>query len=270
MMARQAKTARQQDSKTARQQDSKTGETGEDCWQNRRSHSWAKRAKTQAWRMGTIYARLYRLGDSFRTTVREIGWDEGRADVWYLVVMYTDEYLIGHGRRGRMRLPGCDYSREGPYFVTICTDGKKCTLGVVTGDVVTLMDVGVAVREAWVGLPGRFSTLVLDEFIVMPNHLHGLVGFVGAGFTPPDVGREKEQNRRPSVSDVICAFKSLSTRMARLKGHPGVLWQRGYYEHIVRDGEDLRNCQRYILENPLRWGVKQGSPEGLGGVTERG
>ena len=169
-----------------------------------------------------------------------------------------------------MRLRGCDYSRDGPYFVTICTDEKKCTLGAVTGDVVTLTDVGVAVREAWVGLRGRFSTLALDEFIVMPNHVHGVLGFVGAGFTPPGVGTEMvsgaKQDRRTSLSDVICAFKSFSTRMARLKGHAGVLWQRGYYEHIVRDGEDLRNVQRYIFENPLRWRVK----EGLGGVADRG
>jgi putative transposase len=173
--------------------------------------------------------------------------------------MCTDEYFIEPARRRQMRLPGCDYSREGPYFVTICTYAKRCTLGAVTGDVVTLTRVGVAVREAWLGLPERFSTVVLDEFIVMPNHVHGVIAFVGAGFTPPGVGTETvsamKQDRRPSLSDVICAFKSLSTRMARLKGHDGVLWQRGYYEHIVRDGEDMGNVQRYIVENPLRWGL---------------
>lgn len=167
-----------------------------------------------------------------------------------------------------MRLPGCDYSREGAYFVTICTYAKKCILGAVTGDVVTLTDVGMAVREAWLGLPGRFSTVVLDEFIVMPNHVHGVLVLVGAGFVTPRVRTETmsatQQDRRASVSDVICAFKSISTRMARLKGHDGVLWQRGFYEHIVRDGEDMGNVQRYISENSLRWGVKKV------GVTDRG
>jgi putative transposase len=179
------------------------------------------------------------------------------------IVMYTDEYFIESPRRKRMRLAGCDYSREGPYFVTICTYKKECILGAVTGDVVTLTVVGQAVRETWLGLAGRFSTLVLDEFIVMPNHVHGVLGFVGAGFTPPCVGTEvvaaAKQDRRPSLSDVICAFKALSMRAARLKGHVGMLWQRGYYEHIVRDGEDMRNVQRYIVENPARWGMKAGN-----------
>jgi putative transposase len=161
-----------------------------------------------------------------------------------------------------MRFAGCDYSRAGPYFVTICTYKKECTLGEVARDVVMLTAVGHAVREAWLGLAGRFSTLALDEFIVMPNHVHGVLGFVGAGFTPPGVGTEvvaaAKQDRKPSLSDVICAFKALSVRAARLKGHVGMLWQRGYYEHIVRDGEDLGNVQRYIVENPLRWGGEQG------------
>ena len=182
--------------------------------------------------------------------------------------MCTDEYFIEAARRKRMRmrmrLPGCDYSREGPYFVTICTYAKKCTLGAVMGDVVTLTHVGMAVRETWLGLPRRFSTVVLDEFIVMPNHVHGVFALVGAGFAPPGVGTETlsamRQGRRPSLSDVICAFKSLSTRMARLKVH-GELWQRGYYEHIVRDGEDMANVQRYIVENPLRWGLKTAGGE---------
>ena len=185
--------------------------------------------------------------------------------------MSIDKYLVAQKRRRQMRLAGCDYSREGPYFVTICSYEKKCSLAAVTGGVVTLTDVGAAVREAWVGLAVRYTTVALDEFIVMPNHVHGVLGFVGAGFTPPGVGSgtvlATKQDRRTSLSDVICAFKSLSTRLARSKGHVGVLWQRGYYEHIVRDGEDLGNVQRYILENPLRWELKK---EGLGGVTERG
>jgi putative transposase len=98
--------------------------------------------------------------------------------------------------------------------------------------------------------------------------VHGVIALVGAGFVTPGVRAETlsaaRRDRRASLSDVICAFKSLSTRMARLKGHDGALWQRGYYEHIVRDGEDMGNVQRYIVENPLRWGVRKV------GVTERG
>jgi len=159
-----------------------------------------------------------------------------------------------------MRVAGCDYSRAGAYFVTICTQGKACVLGTVRGDGVVLTEIGWAVREVWVGLSGRFAGMELDEFVVMPNHLHGVVGFVGAGFTPPGVrttrGMAAEQDRRASLSEVVCAFKSVSTREARARGYVGVLWQRGYYDHIVRDGEDMRNVRNYIAENPVRWGVK--------------
>jgi putative transposase len=156
-----------------------------------------------------------------------------------------------------MRLAGCDYSRMGPYFVTICSHEKKCIFASAVGDVVALTQVGLAVRETWLGLHDRFPTLSIDEFIIMPNHLHGLLAFVGAGFTPPGVGTNpmsaSKEVRKPSLSEVVCAFKSLSTRTARLNGYRGKLWQRGFYEHIVRDSEDMGNVQRYIVENPSRW-----------------
>jgi REP element-mobilizing transposase RayT len=174
--------------------------------------------------------------------------------------MYNDEYLTAPVRRKRLRLVERDYSLKGPYFVTICAHEKKCIFGSVASNNVELTRVGLAVREAWLGLPGRFPTLAMDEFIVMPNHLHGLLAFVGAGFTPPGVGTmtasTSKQDRRPTLSDVVCAFKSLSVRMARLNGHDGTLWQRGYYEHVVRDGEDFRNVQTYIVENPTMWGPR--------------
>ena len=94
--------------------------------------------------------------------------------------------------------------------------------------------------------------------MVLPNHVHGVLAFVGAGLAPPGVRActksAAEQQPKLTLADVICAFKSISARRANaLLGKDGRLWQRGYYEHIVRDAEDMKNVQRYILENPWKW-----------------
>jgi putative transposase len=150
--------------------------------------------------------------------------------------------------------------------VTICTYRKECVLGSVGRDAVRLTAVGRIARDTWFEMLGRIPTLVLDTFVVMPNHVHGLVAFVGAGLAPPG-GRITTRvfaghGRKPTLSDVVCVFKSISTRKVNAcLGRPGkVLWQRGYYEHVVRDGEDVKNIQRYILENPLRWGMDRENP----------
>lgn len=116
-----------------------------------------------------------------------------------------------------------------------------------------LSPIGEIVRSEWITLPERFPRLVLDDFVIMPNHLHGVLAFVGhAGGASPS----------PTLFEVIGAFKSISTikvnRLLRRRGAP--LWQRSYYEHIVRTGEDLRKIQRYILENPFMWSLDPENP----------
>jgi REP element-mobilizing transposase RayT len=115
------------------------------------------------------------------------------------------------------------------------------------------------VRSEWIALPERFSRLVLDEFVIMPNHLHGVLAFVGHVGGASHAGGASPS---PTLFDVIGAFKSISTiKVNRLMGRRGVpLWQRSYYEHIVRTGEDLRKIQRYILENPLMWSLDAENP----------
>ena len=143
--------------------------------------------------------------------------------------------------------------------MTICARNKECLFGSVSIGNVALSQIGEIVRETWLGLPRRFTRIELLEFVVMPNHMHGLLGFVGAGLAPPGVSTSgmtvAESDQRPSLSDVICAFKSLSMleTQRRLGRRGPSFWQRGYYEHVVRDGEDLRRVERYILENPARW-----------------
>lgn len=155
--------------------------------------------------------------------------------------------------RKQLRLRGCDYAFPGVYFVTICSAGKRPFFGSVSEGKTVLSPLGEIVRSEWIALTERFAVLVLDGFVVMPNHLHGVLAFVShAGGASPS----------PTLFEVIGAFKSISTiKVNRLLGRRGVpLWQRSYYEHIVRTGEDLRKIQRYILENPLMWSLDPENP----------
>lgn len=155
--------------------------------------------------------------------------------------------------RKPLRLSAYNYSQPGPYFVTMCIHHKQCLLGAILSDRVQLTAAGRIVHSCWMGLPKRFAGLLLDEFVVMPNHFHGILAItristsalrppVGEGLAPP-VGvsnapaQAECKNITYTLPDVIGAFKSISTievnRLLRRRGLS--LWQRGYYEHIIRN-----------------------------------
>jgi putative transposase len=173
--------------------------------------------------------------------------------------------------RRSIRLNGYDYSSRGLYFVTICTHQKKCLLGTVVDGQAHLSAAGREVIRVWCELPQRFPGLVLDAFVAMPNHVHGVIAVVGAGLAPPADGAPFRTARGGrcaltkasfSLGDVVCAFKSLSAiavnRALHRRGVP--VWQRNYYEHIIRNGRSLTKIQRYIYDNPARWSVDPENP----------
>jgi putative transposase len=119
-----------------------------------------------------------------------------------------------------------------------------------------LSQIGLIVQETWIDLPARFEGLVLSEFVIMPNHFHGIVTFTGGPSSKGTVNAF-------SLPDVLRAFKSISTvhtnralRISRTQ-----LWQRSFHDHVIRDGEDMRVHQRYILENPQKWEWDEENPE---------
>ncbi len=133
--------------------------------------------------------------------------------------------------------------------------------------------VGEMVHTTWSALPTRFSFIMLDAFVVMPNHNHAVLAIVGAGLAPPasrQATREGEASLAPTVKPVslgqiVGAFKSLSTIEVnrRLNRTGAALWQRGFYEHIVRGEGELQKVQRYIWENPQRWGFDPENPSAI-------
>ena len=130
-----------------------------------------------------------------------------------------------------------------------------------------LNDAGQAAQAEWVQLPERFQFIELDEFVIMPNHLHGII-LVGAGLAPPDGGAPNRgaASSAPTLGNILRAFKSISAiAVNRLLGRSGrSLWQRNYYEHIVRNENELAHIREYIANNPAQWALDRENPNYVG------
>jgi REP element-mobilizing transposase RayT len=168
--------------------------------------------------------------------------------------------------RRSIRLKGYDYAEAGLYFVTICTHDKRCTLGRVIGDRGELSPLGRLVRGHWYDLPNHHAGLELDAFVVMPNHFHGIIVMherLRDARAQQAAPLQPTKRAQPdSLTSVIRSFKSaVSRRAAReLKiGHP--VWQRNYYEHIIRNGDDLDDTRNYIAANPIKWRLDRENPD---------
>ncbi len=230
-------------------------------------------------------------------------------------------------QRRRLRLRDYDYSQAGAYAVTICTQGGAFLFGHVSDGTMHLSAAGRVVERVWNRLPEHYPHVELDTFVVMPDHVHGVIVLADAplcaeeGFEAnrrqkagPDASIGRRAGLRPAptqeqghtsvrepggwewtgarvrgrraglrpaptksgvaprhgLSEVVRGFKSFSgRRVNELRGTPGVaLWQRGYFEHVVRNEEDLNRIRQYIVENPLRWSLKRERPED--GLQEAG
>jgi len=169
----------------------------------------------------------------------------------------SDDVVVSkpHDRR-QIRLSGYDYSQPGAYFVTICTSHRKNLFGVINNGNIIVNGGRKAVLKTWEGLPLRFPGLELDAFIVMPNHVHGII-IVGAQFIAPPEG---VINHAPALGHIIRTFKASSAYLIRQKYNPHFAWQRNYYEHIVRDEDSLNRIREYIVTNPQRWHLDRENP----------
>ena len=166
------------------------------------------------------------------------------------MMKYNPEY---HHRRS-IRLQGYDYSQTGIYFVTICTHKRQCLFGEICNGKMLLNQIGKIVAQEWLKSAEIRQEIALDEWIIMPNHLHGIVVInnkLGASLAPL---REDECGKRKpkSLSSFIGGFKSsLTKRINTICEHNNsVIWQRNYYEIIVRDAKQLNHLRQYIINNP--------------------
>ncbi len=195
-----------------------------------------------------------------------------------------------HHRRS-IRLAGYDYTGQGAYFVTLCTHEREPLFGQVVAGEMVLNEWGAIVQQCWQAIPHHFLHTRLDEFVVMPNHVHGIIWIVddvGVGASSsgvpgasgmgemvgathasplPGVGRTASDApcgpKRGSIGAIVGSFKSAVTkRINEARGTPGApLWQRNYYEHIIRNDRALALIRRYIRENPQRWHLDRYNPD---------
>ena len=181
---------------------------------------------------------------------------------------------VGQQRKS-IRLSGYDYSLAGGYFVTIVTKGRGQLFGSISDGIMKLNVVGRIVYRTWIEIPDHYSYVELDAFCVMPNHFHGIIiltdyrrgGSANKARMPEMAshGNEplarKDQTRpyinhqRHGLPEIVRWFKSFSARRInanrKISGVP--VWQRNYYEHIIRDERDYANIFEYIQSNPLNW-----------------
>jgi putative transposase len=177
-------------------------------------------------------------------------------------------YAPGKHRRRSIRLKSYDYAQAGTYFVTVCTQRRACLLGAISNGHMRLNGAGRTVHASWDQLPRRFAGVRLDEFIIMPNHVHGIIIIVGAQFIAPDdpphhVLANHGQgaiNRAPTLGEIVRAFKAASTYAIHRRTNPVFDWQRNYYEHVIRDDDSLERIRQYILDNPARWEFDRENP----------
>lgn len=180
-----------------------------------------------------------------------------------------------HHRRS-IRLAGYDYTQPGSYFVTICVHERACILGIVNNGTVTLSRYGSVVEKDWLNIQRHFPEVEFDVLMIMPNHIHGILHILGRGeafsnqnqrafFKPSENAsplRPASGTQSGSLAAIIQNFKSVSTRkINRIRSMPGFpLWQRDYYEHIVRDETELARIRTYIVNNPLQWESDRENP----------
>lgn len=181
--------------------------------------------------------------------------------------------------RHSIRLKGYDYAQAGAYFVTICTHNRECLFGDVVDGTMRLNEFGDIVYQTWMDLPNHVANIVLDAFVIMPNHVHGVIFItdsVGAGSEPAPTITTTEpaptmakpghaELRRHPLPEIVRQFKTFSARrINELRGTPGIsVWQRNYYEHIIRDESSLNRIRQYIQDNPLRWAMDRENPDAI-------
>ena len=199
---------------------------------------------------------------------------------------------LSERRRKPNRLKGYDYSRARHYFVTVCAQDRQCLFGEIDAGRMVLNRAGQMVDRWWRKTESKFPHVELGEYVIMPNHIHGVVAIVGADpcVRPKREERESGKHKRieqqqqeehqqdgfqnqgghmgPPLQEVIRWFKTMTTNEYIQEVKSGSfpqfakrIWQRSFYDHVIRDDEDLNRIREYVRDNPARWTLDEENPE---------
>jgi REP element-mobilizing transposase RayT len=161
-----------------------------------------------------------------------------------------------HNRK-RNRLQHYDYSTPGWYYVTICTDKMEQHFGEVINGRMKLNNRGKIVDVWWSWLSEQYLYCELDEYIIMPNHFHGIIIINSVNVVTSRDLSLRENTKIKSLSELIGAFKMKSSKEIHLAGNKTFKWQRSFYDRIIRNNKELFNIRKYIQENPLKWELEK-------------
>lgn len=185
--------------------------------------------------------------------------------------MFNDE----SSERKRNRLKNYDYSQNGSYFITICVKNRIEYFGEIKNCKMILNAYGEIVKQRWLWLGNQYDYVKLDEYIVMPNHIHGIVVIDNKNvinnprrdnprIIPTLIIPTTIYNRRHNLlSKTINAFKTTSSKLIHQNGLDNFSWQMSFYDHITRSNEELNRIRAYILNNPLKWNVDRNNVQNL-------
>ncbi len=165
-----------------------------------------------------------------------------------------------HTYHKSIRLKDYDYSQPGGYFITVCTANKQRVFGNISNDQTDPNRFGLIVREEWLKTAAIRPYVELDAFVVMPNHFHGILLIAEDSGATQRVAATRTL-RPHSVGSIIGQFKSASTKSIRRSGLETFAWQRNFYEHIIRNEDDLAEIREYIIGNPAKWSEDEDNPE---------
>ena len=164
-----------------------------------------------------------------------------------------------------IRLPDWDYSSDGAYYVTMCTQNREYFFGNVINDETRLSDIGEIIKKYWQDIPTHFKNIKLDEFVVMPDHVHGILIINNDHKQPVEAIHElplqktqqtRKLRRQMLIPKIIGKFKMQTTKLFHeIKNTSEKLWQRDYFEHIIRNENELNRIREYIINNPSKWEI---------------
>jgi len=153
--------------------------------------------------------------------------------------------------RKQIRLRDYDYSKVGGYFVTICTQDREEWFGKIENGAMILNQYGVIVNQCWDDLPKHYLNCLLDTFVIMPNHVHGII-VINSNYA---VGNGLKPFPTHGLSEMIRGFKTFSSRKINegIKNNHNFQWQKSFYDHVIRSENELSRIREYIQNNPLKW-----------------
>lgn len=177
--------------------------------------------------------------------------------------------------RRSLRLKNYNYFQPGAHFITICTYNRVCTFGGIVNGEMILNGYGNIAQQCWLEIPKHFPDVEFDEFVIIPNHIHGIIfntdknvqtyndTLVGTKnfSTLHDSHQIKFRSPSQTIGSIVCGFKIGVTKWFRQNTNIYTVWQRNCYEHIIRNETELNKVCEYLINNPLKWELDIENPE---------